>query len=139
VPRCTTQEANDCDRREVQCNYGRSFISISVCVRCTCWSAGSIDIIILVISLKAGSARQISLVGVRGREMELIRFVAHLHKAREDIVAGRTSQDANVGDGGQRHHGLGTTTSRDKNDLVARVYQVCASMILELLTVGLWR
>jgi hypothetical protein len=112
---------------EVKWNDRRPFclrFGFSGCARST-WSAASIDISILVISLKAGSARQGSLVvsiGFKsvsfiigddcGRKVShVLLLVAHLRKAREDVVAGRTSQDSNISDSGEWHSGFETTTT----------------------------
>jgi hypothetical protein len=60
-----------------------------------------------------------------------------MHKAREDLVAWRTAQNANVGCGRSRHRGSVLASIPDKLDLISKVDGIGASQILSLLTVVL--
>ena len=125
-------------------------VFIGVC-RLGTWSAGGIDIAVLVISLKTDSAGQGSLVRIIrleavsfivgddcAREMRWPWFIGCLHKVGENVVTGCAAQDSDIGDGSQWHCGLVAPMIPNKNDLVTKIDRVRASMVLKLLTVMLW-
>lgn len=80
-----------------------------------------------------------SLVMMVEKEWGRRHIGTHPAKAREHFVARGTEQDVNVGDRGQGHGGFESTTIPDKDNLISKVVRVHAVVVIELLTVMLWR